>query len=123
MPTKANSHSHAQHIRRLHHHRLRWFVGLAAGLLIIQGVAYYQAPSSGKVLAYATDVSISGLLSATNQQRAANGLGSLALNSQLNSGAQAKANHMVAHNYWSHTAPDGTEPWYFFTQAGYNYQK
>jgi hypothetical protein len=28
---------------------------------------------------------------------------------------------MIARNYWSHNTPDGTEPWWFFTQAGYSY--
>jgi|SRR5687767_3718344 len=28
---------------------------------------------------------------------------------------------MVEYNYWAHTAPDGTEPWYFFDMAGYRY--
>lgn len=118
-----NKYTSAHHIRRLHHHRVRWFIALVAGLLVVQLVAHFQAARPGEVLAYATSVSHSGLLAATNQQRSAHGLGALALNSQLNNGAQAKANHMVAKNYWSHTAPDGTEPWYFFTQAGYNYQR
>lgn len=74
-------------------------------------------------LAYATDVSISGLLSSTNTQRNANGAGSLSINSQLDAAAQAKANDMVTRNYWSHNTPDGKEPWVFIDQAGYVYTK
>ena len=73
------------------------------------------------VLAYATNVSHSGLLSYTNQNRSANGLAGLTLQSQLNSAAQAKANDMVAKDYWSHTSPDGRQPWDFITAAGYSY--
>lgn len=75
------------------------------------------------VLAYATGVSISGLLAAGNASRANNGLGALSMSSLLNSSAQAKANDMIAKDYWAHVAPDGTEPWYFFDQAGYVYTK
>jgi hypothetical protein len=75
------------------------------------------------VLAYATDMTIGGLLSSTNQARAANGQPALNLNSQLNASAQAKAQDMANKDYWAHVSPDGTEPWYFFTQAGYSYSK
>lgn len=73
------------------------------------------------VLGYATSTSVSGLLSGTNDQRAANSLGALALNDQLNQAAQNKANDMVNRNYWSHNTPDGSPPWVFITDAGYQY--
>ena len=75
------------------------------------------------VLAYATNISQSGLLSTTNQHRAASGVGALALNGKLNTAAQAKADDMVARNYWSHNTPDGKEPWVFVENAGYSYLK
>lgn len=75
------------------------------------------------VLAYATNVSASGLLQATNGQRTQNGAGSLQLNSSLSTAAQSKANDMVARNYWSHTTPDGQQPWVFVDNTGYKYQK
>jgi hypothetical protein len=74
------------------------------------------------VLGYATEMSQSGLLSSTNTQRSANGLGNLALNAKLNQAAQAKANDMVARDYWSHNTPEGNPPWVFFQTAGYEYQ-
>lgn len=73
------------------------------------------------VLAYATNTSHEGLLSATNSQRSANAVGTLSLNAKLNSAAQAKANDMVSRNYWSHQTPDGAQPWVFITNAGYQY--
>lgn len=74
-------------------------------------------------LAYATEMSQSGLLSGTNSQRNSNGQASLTINSKLNASAQAKANDMVARNYWSHNTPDGQEPWVFMDAAGYVYAK
>src|SRR5690606_21065737 len=73
------------------------------------------------VLAYATNTSPAGLLSATNSQRTSGGLGTLSADSQLTSAAQAKANDMVTRDYWSHVTPDGKQPWTFITAAGYQY--
>ncbi len=45
-------------------------------------------------------------------------------NDLLNQSACAKARHMVDNNYWSHIAPDGTDPFKFIVEAGYTpYQK
>lgn len=75
------------------------------------------------VLAYSTSMSLNGLLQATNSERSVNGAGSLGLNNKLTSAAQAKANDMVARNYWSHNTPDGNSPWIFVDGQGYAYQK
>jgi uncharacterized protein YkwD len=74
------------------------------------------------VLSYATNMSVSGLLQETNEERVVGGLGSLTLNSKLNSAAQAKANDMATRDYWSHNTPDGQEPWVFISNAGYDYK-
>lgn len=101
--------------------------GLFATLLIAFFIVRLDAGSLPKplmrasVLAFATEMGRGGLLSGTNAARGANGLGGLTLDSQLNSAAQMKAEHMAAQNYWAHVAPDGTQPWYFFDQAGYKY--
>ncbi len=75
------------------------------------------------VLSYATDTTNGGLLQATNTQRANSGQSGLSISSQLNSAAQAKANDMVSRNYWSHTTPDGQQPWVFINNTGYKYSK
>ena len=99
--------------------------------ILIFGAAFslHTAPASGSgknfntsVLSYATSMSSGELLTQTNAQRAQNGVSDLSLNSQLSAAAQAKANDMVARNYWAHTTPTGEEPWYFMSQAGYQYK-
>lgn len=77
----------------------------------------------GKVLSYSTSMSIGGLLSDTNAQRAANGVANLSLNGKLDAAAQAKADDMATRNYWSHNTPEGNPPWVFVTAQGYAYQK
>ncbi len=75
------------------------------------------------VLAYATNISVNDLLSGTNQRRSQAGVGSLAINSKLQSAAQAKANDMANRNYWAHNTPEGNPPWVFINNAGYKYSK
>ena len=74
------------------------------------------------VLGYSSEISAQKVLNQTNEQRLKNGLPELKLNPSLSQSATAKAEHMFANNYWAHNAPDGTNPWYFFKQVGYEYQ-
>lgn len=117
-------HSSVKPPHHLHVVRVILFALLLLAFFLVKSVSagsQQAAQTSQQVLAYATNVSISGLLSATNSYRAQNGLGALSLNSKLNNSSQNKAQHMINNNYWSHVAPDGTQPWYFFNQAGYSY--
>ncbi|MDQ3065416.1 MAG: CAP domain-containing protein [bacterium] len=98
-----------------------FLIALSATILSAQPSAFRPQSVPNQVLSYATNVSISGLLSSTNTQRTNNGVKKLTINSKLNSAAQAKANDMVAKDYWSHVSPDGKQPWWFITNAGYSY--
>lgn len=73
------------------------------------------------ILGISYSISTEELLFLTNQKRAENGLPPLSLNPELSSAASAKASNMFSNNYWAHFAPDGTSPWYFIKQSGYNY--
>lgn len=75
------------------------------------------------VLAYATGMSVSGLLSSTNASRGSSGVAALQLNAKLTAAAQAKAQDMAARNYWSHNTPEGNPPWIFVNNQGYSYLK
>ncbi len=124
--------THRAHIKKRNglHHRQgpRYLKTYLPYLPLVISIALSLVVSSWKpaqhgTLAYATEMSISTLLSATNTQRVNNGQAALQNNQQLNSAAQTKANDMIARNYWSHNTPDGQEPWVFFDNAGYKYQK
>ncbi|GAA1053935.1 CAP domain-containing protein [Dietzia natronolimnaea] len=58
----------------------------------------------------------------TNEQREAHDLPALATHELLRQSACHKAADMVKHDYFAHVAPDGTEPWHYFREAGYTYQ-
>lgn len=99
---------------------------IAIGILYLPSASPVQITrpsqaSQAAVLAYATNINAGDLAAGTNNARAQNGLGGLTLDSRLSVSAQLKANDMITKNYWAHVAPDGTQPWYWFTQAGYDY--
>lgn len=122
--TKNHTKRHGRHHKKSGHYTKVYAPYLPLIISIIASIflSFWQ-PHSTNTLAYATEMSSSALLASTNAQRTNNGKSVLSLNSQLSNAAQAKANHMVTHNYWSHTTPDGQEPWVFIQNAGYAYNK
>lgn len=91
-------------------------------MVVVAGIVLNATWQVGRgVLGYATSMSPTVLLSETNIQRSNNGESALSMNGQLTQAAQAKANDMVARNYWSHVTPDGVQPWQFVANAGYSY--
>lgn len=128
MPRATTHHKrHGRHQKRSHHF-LKVYVPYIPLVLIVATGLYISsfvrpAQSRKGVLAYATEMSVEGLLSATNASRSANGAGGLTVNAKLAAAAQAKANDMAARNYWSHNTPDGNPPWVFISNAGYSYDQ
>lgn len=111
----------AKHV--FHLSRLLLFGLLTVALLVARsdsGNAFHLTQNKA-VLAYASNMTIADLFHATNTSRTTSNMKALTLNSTLNTSAQLKANDMVAKDYWAHNAPDGTQPWYWFDQAGYTY--
>lgn len=73
------------------------------------------------VLGYASNIEVKSLLELTNAKRQEIGLKPLILSETLSKAANDKAIHMFNNNYWAHVAPDGTEPWDFILEEGYDY--
>ena len=69
----------------------------------------------------ASAITVDNVISLTNQSRTDNNLKTLKQNAQLSSAAQAKANDMLARQYFSHNTPTGETPWSFIKTAGYQY--
>lgn len=67
------------------------------------------------------DISVKELVDLTNAKRIEYGLPPLSNNLELNAAADNKAEDMFDKNYWAHNSPDGTTPWFFIKEAGYNY--
>jgi len=98
-------------------------VGLVAWVAFILGgffaAAYYVSTilTSGNMAA----VISSALVDLTNEDREAENLSTLTVNPVLVAAAQAKADDMAAKGYFAHVTPEGNQPWYWFSLAGYDY--
>ena len=96
---------------------------LVAILLLSYQLFLYFLPKSGvRILGYAANISVDEVIRLTNEKRAQAGLSPLEYSETLTSAARAKGSDMIGRDYWAHVAPDGTEPWKFFKDAGYSYR-
>ena len=66
-------------------------------------------------------IEVNALVDETNQGRVTNGLPDLQVSPLLQAAAQAKANDEASKGYFAHTSPQGLTPWYWFQQAGYDF--
>ncbi len=111
-------HTNNHRAKALHSSTLSIYIGL---LLIFQIALTVVSRWQPQILGYASNITVSELLSLTNQRRSAAGVGQLQLDGQLSAAAAAKAADMFANQYWAHTSPSGRDPWSFITGAGYSY--
>lgn len=102
----------------LHHNFFLFYSGIFLFFILIINASKTLAPG---VLGYASDIKVSELLKKTNEYRIKNGKKELVLNEKLSKAAVDKAKFMFDKNFWAHTSPDGTEPWYFVLNQGYDY--
>ena len=95
---------------------------LVISIFIISAFCFNSetSPFYSKIKAFA-DISTQELLRFTNLKREENGLAPLTANIQLEEAASKKADDMFEKDYWAHDAPDGTTPWVFIKNAGYDY--
>lgn len=120
-PHHKKRHGHHHKVASKHYVKTYWPY-LPMLLVVILGFVINTMWNSGQgVLSYATSMNVSALLQETNIQRSQHGKTALALNGLLNQAAQQKANDMAARNYWSHTSPEGTQPWQVISSVGYVY--
>lgn len=90
-------------------------------LFLLQIVIVPVKNNFPQILGTTTNISSQELLLLTNKARQENGLSPLVMNEALSRAAQLKGTDMLKKNYWAHYAPDGTTPWFFFNQVGYQY--
>jgi len=92
-------------------------------LLLLGRFVINSFPSIGiNILGYASQISTDEVIRLTNLKREAAGMPALKYNAQLAAAAKAKGEDMINRDYWAHVAPDGTQPWKFFSDAGYKYR-
>lgn len=100
------------------HHSLLTYAGLLVAAKVFLLVAMVVSFPSVAEFSTITQNRITQLV---NEARTDVGLGTVTVNPVLQLAAQYKLDNMFANNYFAHNAPDGTEPWEWFKQAGYLY--
>ncbi|OGM60045.1 hypothetical protein A3A75_01425 [Candidatus Woesebacteria bacterium RIFCSPLOWO2_01_FULL_39_10] len=91
--------------------------------LVMYQVVLQVFPITGvKILGYAANIPPDEIIKLANQKRTEAGMNQLGYNANLSEAARKKGEHMLQYDYWAHTAPDGTEPWDFFSDSGYKYR-
>jgi len=103
----------------LHHDFLTSMIAIM--LIVNVGLKLLVKNYDSNILGIAFNITAEALLNETNAQRIKYDLPPLKLNDKLMQAATNKANDVFSKNYWAHYAPDGTSPWFFFQQAGYQY--
>jgi len=90
--------------------------------LFYQLILTFLPKISPSVLGYASNIPPAEVIRLTNEKRVQAGLQPLIESSVLDQAALAKGTDMLNKGYWAHVAPDGTQPWKFFTDASYKYR-
>lgn len=91
-------------------------------LLLVTTLGTSLAISLTPEVARLSAIAVPALLRLTNAERAKSGLPLLRENPQLMRAAAMKGEHMLRHDYFEHTSPDGLTPWVWFDRAGYSYR-
>lgn len=112
-------HTNNKRARLLHPSSLSFLIAFFAVFQILLGQLSRTFPS---ILGYASSIPPEEVIRLTNIERRNQGLSELKLDPQLAAAAAQKASDMFARDYWAHISPTGTQPWFFVTQAGYDYR-
>ncbi len=81
------------------------------------GATKFVFPNTG----FLASVLPGALVALTNDDRTAQGIGSVTEDPLLDSAAALAANDMAAKGYFAHVSPDGKSPWYWLDEVGYTY--
>lgn len=87
----------------------------AIAVLLIVSIMVFLTTTKAQAIATET------VITKINTHRLDEGLTAFVQSEQLAASAEVKAQHMIEHNYWDHYAEDGTSPWYFIRDAGFDY--
>jgi len=115
IPRESNNHK----AKILHSSSL---IVIASLFVVFQGLINFLPNLKPNILGYAAQISPEEVVRLTNQKRTEAGLAPLTYNQTLASAAYTKARDMIDRDYWAHVAPDGTQPWKFFSDFGYRYR-
>ncbi len=93
----------------------------AALLLVLEFAVipfFIYLPKTG----FFADLTKTSLIQLANLARESLGEEPLTENQQLDNAAYLKAKDMLDKGYFAHSSPEGTTPWFWFREAGYDYK-
>ena len=90
-------------------------------LFLLQFGLHFVSVRFPGILGFASNIAVDDIINDTNKERTTQGLKPLKFDGRLSQAASEKASYMFAKNYWAHTAPDGTTPWFFVQRTKYHY--
>ncbi|TSC64119.1 MAG: hypothetical protein G01um1014106_267 [Parcubacteria group bacterium Gr01-1014_106] len=96
-------------------------LGFLNALLICATVGASILLSLTPELARLSTITVPTIVRLTNTERRTAGIPVLRENASLVRSAQLKGEHMLRHDYFDHTSPDGVSPWAWFDLAKYPY--
>ncbi|TSC71712.1 MAG: hypothetical protein G01um101438_966 [Parcubacteria group bacterium Gr01-1014_38] len=96
-------------------------LGFVNALILCATVGASLLISLTPEVARLSTVTVSTLVRFTNAERSKAGLPPLTEHPVLTRSAQLKGEHMLRHDYFDHTSPDGLSPWAWFNLARYAY--
>jgi hypothetical protein len=114
LPTPENN--HRPHVLR------REAIITALSFLVLVEAFMLGANAFGLPLSQTASVLPAVLAQGTNSARVDDNLAPLSWNTKLAEAAQAKADDMAAKGYFAHVSPDGTTPWKWIADAGYQFE-
>ncbi len=106
-----------------HPHLIRPIGLMSVGLLVGLLFSGTMATRAESVRGDSDQIGITkeNLLKESNKVRVEQAVAPLKLNDELSLAANLKARDMLARDYWDHTSPDGTTPWYWYREVNYRY--
>lgn len=114
VPHKGNG--HRPHV--LHPHSL---ATIAFSLAMLKATIVSFAFLTNPFQAWMSEAIQNQVLALVNQERAAQEMSVLKINSVLNASALEKAEDMIEQGYFAHFSPDGKKPWDFINRNDYAY--
>lgn len=101
-----------------------WAYAIVSGGVLVSIEDKRDEPSIPLTSAVSTHpIEPNSLEALVNERRAEHNQKPLATNAKLRESACAKADHMLANDYWDHISPEGVTPWTFIKKAGYDYKE
>ena len=113
---------HEHNGRHPHLFRTNIVLAVIATVIVVELAFLAQLMLFSRTLTMTAAVLPAAITDLTNAQRAQDGESALSVSALLSEAAQEKADDMAAKGYFAHQAPDGTLPWHWFDQVGYDYQ-